>query len=61
VRDRSDGSNIVLTSNFKTTLDDNSESRVIHSGQSGSQLRIAWEQYYSLAKSYSENLTFETR
>lgn len=53
------GSAIILTARVKNGLAD--ESRVEQKGQSGSVLRIAWDEFYSLAKTFSQNLTFETR
>lgn len=37
------------------------ENTIVHSGQSGSLVRVAWNELYQLAQSFSENLSFETR
>lgn len=54
-----DGSAIILNARVDNALAD--ESRVEQKGQSGSVMRIAWDELYRVAKSYSDRLTFETR
>jgi len=38
-----------------------STSTIEQKGQSGSPMRVAWDEFYSVAKSFSDNLSFEKR
>lgn len=53
------GSSIILSARLKNNMFDGD--RVKQKGFSGSVMRLAWDEFYSVAKTFSENLTFETR
>lgn len=37
------------------------ESRIYHFGQTGSMARVAWNEMYNIASTFSQNLIFDTR
>lgn len=49
-----------LRQGMKTGLD-LGESTIEHYGQSGSLIRVAWDELYRVARAYSDSLSFETR
>jgi len=50
---------INFTGTLNSALNDNEP--IKQYGQSGSVMRVAWDEFYKTVKSYSDNLTFEIR
>lgn len=63
VMNEDDNTNILLSGTLRqgmqTSSFDMGESTIRHEGQSGSPMRVAWDEFYSVAKSFSDNLSFE--
>ena len=53
--------NGTLRQGMQTSSFDIGESTIKQKGQSGSPMRVAWDEFYSVAKSFSDNLSFEKR
>lgn len=53
--------NGTLRQSMTTGSVDMGESTIRHEGQSGSPMRVAWDEFYSVAKSFSDSLSFEER
>lgn len=50
-----------LRQGMQTSSFDMGESTIKHKGQGGSLMRVAWDELYNVARSFSDNLTFEKR
>lgn len=59
VVDQNQSSQIILSAILKNSMLE--DEGVQQKGQTGSVMRVAWDEFYNLAKSYSDSLTFETR
>jgi hypothetical protein len=62
VLENSENAKILLTGTLKqNSLGGVATTTIKQKGQSGSPMRVAWDEFYSFAKSYSDKLSFEKR